>query len=264
MVILIGIVDNDAVVKIDFINQMRREGMTTRDAILEAGRARLRPIVMNTITTMLAITPMMLGLGRAPACRRRSPSPCSAACSRHGAHAHRHSGRVRADRRLACASPPRAARGERRAAWPAPAQPLISGTAPVQRSGREPTDDRAFIRRPIAVSMMYLVVAALGVAAFRNIPIELLPDTSLPRLTVTASWTGTSPEVVEAFLTAPLESAIQQVRGVERITSTSREGAQRSSVEFARDTDMDFARLELSERLASSRTSCPSAPPRPA
>jgi hydrophobic/amphiphilic exporter-1 (mainly G- bacteria), HAE1 family len=64
MVILIGIVDNDAVVKIDFINQLRREGLTTRDAIIEAGRARLRPIVMNTITTMLAITPMMLALGQ--------------------------------------------------------------------------------------------------------------------------------------------------------------------------------------------------------
>jgi hydrophobic/amphiphilic exporter-1 (mainly G- bacteria), HAE1 family len=63
MVILIGIVDNDAVVKIDFINQLRREGLATRDAIMEAGRARLRPIVMNTITTMLAITPMMLALG---------------------------------------------------------------------------------------------------------------------------------------------------------------------------------------------------------
>ena len=63
IVILIGIVDNDAVVKIDFINQMKREGMNTRDAILEAGRARLRPIVMNTITTMLAVTPMMFGIG---------------------------------------------------------------------------------------------------------------------------------------------------------------------------------------------------------
>ena len=63
IVILVGIVDNDAVVKIDFINQMKREGLSTRDAILEAGRARLRPIVMNTITTMLAITPMMLGIG---------------------------------------------------------------------------------------------------------------------------------------------------------------------------------------------------------
>jgi HAE1 family hydrophobic/amphiphilic exporter-1 len=63
IVILIGIVDNDAVVKIDFINQLRREGLATRAAIMEAGRHRLRPIVMNTITTILAITPMMLGLG---------------------------------------------------------------------------------------------------------------------------------------------------------------------------------------------------------
>ena len=63
IIILVGIVDNDAVVKIDFINQCRAKGMSTRDAIFEAGRARLRPIVMNTITTMLAITPMMLGIG---------------------------------------------------------------------------------------------------------------------------------------------------------------------------------------------------------
>jgi HAE1 family hydrophobic/amphiphilic exporter-1 len=63
MVILVGIVDNDAVVKVDFINQMRREGMTRRDAIFAAGHARLRPIVMNTITAMLGLLPMALGVG---------------------------------------------------------------------------------------------------------------------------------------------------------------------------------------------------------
>jgi HAE1 family hydrophobic/amphiphilic exporter-1 len=63
IVILVGIVDNDAVVKIDFINQMRREGMKTRDAILAAGHSRFRPIVMNSITTMLGVLPMMLGIG---------------------------------------------------------------------------------------------------------------------------------------------------------------------------------------------------------
>ncbi|MGH7448062.1 MAG: efflux RND transporter permease subunit, partial [Longimicrobiales bacterium] len=124
---------------------------------------------------------------------------------------------------------------------------------------------RAFIRRPIAVSMVYLVVAALGFAAFRNVPIELVPDTTLPRLQVGAQWTGSSAEVIEAFLTAPLEAAIQQVRGVERITSTSseRNGAQ-INVEFARETDMDFARLELSERIASLEPDLPigSSPPR--
>lgn len=63
LVILVGIVDNDAVVKVDFINQMRREGLCREDAIFAAGRARLRPIVMNTITAMLGLTPLALGWG---------------------------------------------------------------------------------------------------------------------------------------------------------------------------------------------------------
>lgn len=63
MVILVGIVDNDAVVKVDFINQMRREGMSREEAIHAAGRARLRPIVMNTVTAMLGLLPMALGIG---------------------------------------------------------------------------------------------------------------------------------------------------------------------------------------------------------
>jgi hydrophobic/amphiphilic exporter-1 (mainly G- bacteria), HAE1 family len=115
----------------------------------------------------------------------------------------------------------------------------------------------SLIRRPIAVSMAYAAVAALGFTAVPNIPIELLPDTSLPRLAVNAHWPGVSPEVTEAFLTAPLEAAIRQVRGVERIVSTSREGRASIEVHFGRKTEMDFARLELTERLASLETELP-------
>ena len=113
---------------------------------------------------------------------------------------------------------------------------------------------RMSIRRPVAVAMAYAAVALLGVAAWRNIPIELLPDTQLPRLKVTGRWRGASPETVEAFLTSPLESVIQQVKGVEKIVSDSYEengmGTASIDVEFTRDTDMDFARLDLSERIA--------------
>ena len=113
---------------------------------------------------------------------------------------------------------------------------------------------RLSIRRPVAVSMAYVAVALLGVAAWRNIPIELLPDADLPRLTVFAVWRGASPETVEAFLTSPMEAEIQQVRGVENVQSWSEErngmGQARIQVEFARETEMDFARLEMSERIA--------------
>jgi hydrophobic/amphiphilic exporter-1 (mainly G- bacteria), HAE1 family len=113
---------------------------------------------------------------------------------------------------------------------------------------------RAAIRRPIAVSMAYLAFALLGLAAWRRIPLELIPDVQLPRLSVHAAWAGASPETVEALLTSPLEAAIEQVRGVARVTSTSDEqrglGTSRIVVEFTRGTRMELARLELSERLA--------------
>ncbi len=63
VVILVGIVVNDAIIKVDFINQRRREGLSGRRALMEAGRLRLRPIVMTTVTTVLGLTPMALGWG---------------------------------------------------------------------------------------------------------------------------------------------------------------------------------------------------------
>ncbi len=113
------------------------------------------------------------------------------------------------------------------------------------------------IRRPVAVSMAYMGVALLGVFAWKNIPIERLPNTNLPQLTISASWSGSSPETVEAFLTSPIEAMVQQIRGVEKVTSTSREGSASVGVNFAIDTDMDFARLELSERISQLRDELP-------
>ena len=113
---------------------------------------------------------------------------------------------------------------------------------------------RMSLRRPVAVAMTYMAVALLGIRAWQNIPVEMLPDTQLPQLTVTGTWRGASPETLEAFLTAPLEATIQQISGVEKIVSESFEqqglGTAEIRIEFDRDTDMDFARLDLSERLA--------------
>ncbi|MEM9379987.1 MAG: efflux RND transporter permease subunit, partial [Planctomycetota bacterium] len=58
LILLAGIVVNNAIVLVDRINQKRVEGLPVRDAILEAGRARLRPILMTTATTVLGLVPL--------------------------------------------------------------------------------------------------------------------------------------------------------------------------------------------------------------
>jgi HAE1 family hydrophobic/amphiphilic exporter-1 len=63
LIMLAGIVVNNAIVLVDLINQLRRGGMDRSAAIREASRLRLRPIMMTTLTTVLGLLPMALGVG---------------------------------------------------------------------------------------------------------------------------------------------------------------------------------------------------------
>jgi HAE1 family hydrophobic/amphiphilic exporter-1 len=64
VVVLVGIVVDNAIVKIDYTNQLRREGRELRIAVVEGSHVRLRPIMMSTLSTIAGLIPMALGLGR--------------------------------------------------------------------------------------------------------------------------------------------------------------------------------------------------------
>ena len=63
VIMLAGIVVNNAIVLVDLINQLKRQGKERLEAIMEAGNARLRPILMTSLTTALGLLPMALGFG---------------------------------------------------------------------------------------------------------------------------------------------------------------------------------------------------------
>jgi HAE1 family hydrophobic/amphiphilic exporter-1 len=63
VIMLAGIVVNNAIVLVDLINQLRAQGVDRFDAIMEAGKARLRPILMTSLTTALGLLPMAMGFG---------------------------------------------------------------------------------------------------------------------------------------------------------------------------------------------------------
>ena len=63
LIMLVGIVVNQSIVLIDAVNQARERGLPKHEAIIEAGRLRLRPILITKLTTILGLLPMALGLG---------------------------------------------------------------------------------------------------------------------------------------------------------------------------------------------------------
>ncbi|HSM15256.1 MAG TPA: efflux RND transporter permease subunit, partial [Thermoanaerobaculia bacterium] len=63
MILLAGIVVNNAIVLVDYVNVLRGRGLDRREALLTAGAVRLRPILMTTATTVLGLLPMALGFG---------------------------------------------------------------------------------------------------------------------------------------------------------------------------------------------------------
>ena len=62
-IMLAGVIVNNGIVLIDYINQARKEGKSKKDAIIEAGITRLRPILMTALTTILAMLPSAFGMG---------------------------------------------------------------------------------------------------------------------------------------------------------------------------------------------------------
>lgn len=63
VIMLAGIVVNNSIVLVDYINRLRARGYSVREAVMEGGRTRLRPILMTALTTILALSPLALGLG---------------------------------------------------------------------------------------------------------------------------------------------------------------------------------------------------------
>jgi HAE1 family hydrophobic/amphiphilic exporter-1 len=111
--------------------------------------------------------------------------------------------------------------------------------------------------------MLFLAVVLLGIISFVRLPIDLLPDVSYPRLVVYTSYPDVAPAEVERLITERVEAQAAAVPGVERVTSVSREGVSLVTLRFAWGTDMDFAMLNVRERLDNIRESLPETASRP-
>ena len=105
------------------------------------------------------------------------------------------------------------------------------------------------LRRRVTVTMCAIALVVFGGVAFTRLPVTLLPEISYPSLTVETRLPGAAPEEVETLVSRPVEEAVGIVGGVRRLTSVSRPGLSQVTLEFGWDRDMDFASIDVREKL---------------
>lgn len=104
-------------------------------------------------------------------------------------------------------------------------------------------------RRPVAITMLTIAVLLFGMVSLSRLQVTLLPDLSYPTLTIRTELTGAAPTEVETLLSKPVEEALGVIKGVRRVSSVSRAGQGDVTLEFEWGTEMDFAVLDVREKL---------------
>ena len=105
------------------------------------------------------------------------------------------------------------------------------------------------IRRRVTIAMATVAVTLLGFISLSRLKVNLLPDLSYPTLTIRTELPGAAPTEVENLISRPVEEAAGVVRNVRSVRSVSRSGQSDVIIEFTWGTDMDFAGIEVRERL---------------
>ena len=108
------------------------------------------------------------------------------------------------------------------------------------------------------IALITIFAAVFGVISAGSLKQELIPSLEFPQISVISSMPGASPEVVDAQVSRPLETALNAVEGLDSSSSTSRSGISTISLTFAYGTNLDRARNQIDRAIANTRQQLPS------
>lgn len=106
-----------------------------------------------------------------------------------------------------------------------------------------------FIRRPITTWMLMLSFIIAGLYALKHIPIDRNPDVDFPIVSISTTYPGASPYVVDTNITRKIEEELSTISGIEAINSSSFTGTSRISVIFDLDKDINIAAQEVRDAV---------------
>ncbi len=114
------------------------------------------------------------------------------------------------------------------------------------------------VKRPVTIIMAMLVIMLLGGISMTRLPIDLLPNIEIPVSIVVTQYSGVGPQEIEKLITSPLEGAVSTVPNIDTVTSQTTEGTSIVIAQFKNGTDMDFATLQMREKVDQIKSRLPS------
>ncbi|MDX1588220.1 MAG: efflux RND transporter permease subunit [Oleiphilaceae bacterium] len=106
------------------------------------------------------------------------------------------------------------------------------------------------IRRPVFATVISLLIIVFGVAALLELPVREYPDIDPPQVSVSTTYQGAAPEIIDTQITEVIESAISRVDGIRSLESSSEFNSSRTTIEFDGDRNVDLAANDVRDALA--------------
>lgn len=105
------------------------------------------------------------------------------------------------------------------------------------------------LKSPAAVGVVVAIVGLFGLIALSDLPLQLFPNIDTPRISVNANWRAASPQEIESQILEPIESVLQGVPGMELLEANAFNGGSWVGMQFALETDMQAALMDVIGRL---------------
>jgi len=113
------------------------------------------------------------------------------------------------------------------------------------------------IKRPVFAAVLSLLIIVLGTASLLRMSVRELPDVDAAVISVTTTYTGAAPEIIDTELTEVIEGAIAGISGVKTISSSSQRGRARTTIEFEVGRNIDEAANDVRDAVSRVRSQLP-------
>src|SRR5471030_2520711 len=113
------------------------------------------------------------------------------------------------------------------------------------------------IQNPVFATMVMVAIVVLGLASYRGLGLEAMPNIDIPGAAIEVLYPGASPEAVENDITRPIEEAVNTVSGIKTLRANSWEGRAGVYIDFELSTNMDRAMQDLRDKVAQVRPRFP-------